>query len=117
MYFPVSLTTNIPLKVFVYVSVRVFTGIRLHVRGKAHAEWKITRAGERRTVRQDEHYIDERQLLWGKGSNLSPQCLITIDKGPPLRPMHSIFRTEGHSACDILNNKCEIGYQSDKYRI
>ena len=42
-------------------------GIRLHIRGKAHAEWKITRAGERRTVRQDEHYIDERQLLWGKG--------------------------------------------------
>ncbi|KAK7101238.1 arrestin domain-containing protein 3-like [Littorina saxatilis] len=44
-----------------------FTGIRLHIRGKAHAEWKITRAGERRTIRQDEHYIDDRQTLWGKG--------------------------------------------------
>ncbi|KAK7101239.1 hypothetical protein V1264_024052 [Littorina saxatilis] len=43
-----------------------FTGIRLHIRGKAHAEWKITRAGERRTIRQDEHYIDDRQTLWGK---------------------------------------------------
>ncbi|XP_041356658.1 uncharacterized protein LOC121373908 isoform X2 [Gigantopelta aegis] len=42
------------------------TGIRLHVRGKAHAEWKITRAGERRTVKQEETYIDERKTIWGK---------------------------------------------------
>ncbi|XP_076462587.1 arrestin domain-containing protein 3-like [Babylonia areolata] len=43
-----------------------FNGIRLHLRGKAHAEWKISRAGERRTVKQDEHYVDDRQQLWGK---------------------------------------------------
>ncbi|KAL8610568.1 hypothetical protein ACOMHN_006287 [Nucella lapillus] len=43
-----------------------FNGIRLHLRGKAHAEWKISRAGERRTVKQDEHYLDDRQQIWGK---------------------------------------------------
>ncbi|XP_046356978.1 uncharacterized protein LOC124135614 [Haliotis rufescens] len=44
-------------------------GIRLHIRGKAHAEWRITRAGERRHVKQDEHYIDERKSIWGKDKN------------------------------------------------
>ncbi|KAJ8305449.1 hypothetical protein KUTeg_015994 [Tegillarca granosa] len=38
-------------------------GIRLVLRGKAHVEWKITRAGERRTVRDDEYYIDEKKIL------------------------------------------------------
>lgn len=37
------------------------------LRGKAHVEWRITKAGERRTVRDDEYYIDEKKVIWGKG--------------------------------------------------
>ncbi|KAH3695755.1 arrestin domain-containing protein 3-like [Dreissena polymorpha] len=41
-------------------------GIRMTLRGKAHTEWKISKAGETRTVKDDEYYIDERKILWGK---------------------------------------------------
>ncbi|XP_033737483.1 arrestin domain-containing protein 3-like [Pecten maximus] len=41
-------------------------GIRLVLRGKAHVEWKINKAGERRNVRDDEYYIDEKRIVWGK---------------------------------------------------
>ena len=42
-------------------------GIRLTLRGKAHTEWKISKAGETRTVKDDEYYIDEKKILWGRG--------------------------------------------------
>lgn len=41
-------------------------GIRLLLRGKSHVEWKVTKAGERRTVKDDEYYIDEKKVVWGK---------------------------------------------------
>ncbi|XP_064606638.1 LOW QUALITY PROTEIN: arrestin domain-containing protein 3-like [Liolophura sinensis] len=44
-------------------------GIRIFLRGKAHTEWKITRAGERRTVKEDEYYIDDKKVVWGKDKN------------------------------------------------
>ncbi|KAK3592075.1 hypothetical protein CHS0354_019330, partial [Potamilus streckersoni] len=43
--------------------------IRLSLRGKAHTEWKINKAGERRTVKDDEYYIDEKKVIWGKDKN------------------------------------------------
>lgn len=39
----------------------------MFLRGKGHVEWKITRSGERRTVKEDQYYIDEKQVVWGKG--------------------------------------------------
>ncbi|KAL3867827.1 hypothetical protein ACJMK2_040673 [Sinanodonta woodiana] len=44
-------------------------GIRLALRGKAHTEWKINKAGERRTVKDDEYFIDEKKVVWGKDKN------------------------------------------------
>ncbi|ELT96773.1 hypothetical protein CAPTEDRAFT_177316 [Capitella teleta] len=41
-------------------------GVRVFLRGKAHAEWKITRGGERRAVKEDVYFIDEKALVWGK---------------------------------------------------
>ena len=42
-------------------------GIRVFLRGKGHVEWKVTRGGERRTVKEDQYFIDEKQVVWGKG--------------------------------------------------
>jgi hypothetical protein len=43
-----------------------------------HVEWRVTKAGERRTVRDDEYYIDEKKVIWGKGMYYS-MSLMTID--------------------------------------
>jgi hypothetical protein len=46
----------------------LYPGVRVFLRGKAHTEWKITRGGERRTVKEDVYFIDEKALVWGKGT-------------------------------------------------
>ncbi|KAL4236706.1 hypothetical protein ACF0H5_005090 [Mactra antiquata] len=50
-------------------------GIRLTLRGKAHTEWKINKAGETRTLKDDEYYIDDKRVLWGKDKN--EECEVT----------------------------------------
>ncbi len=40
------------------------------VRGKAHTEWKVMVSGERRTVKDDQYFIDDRSTIWGKGKVL-----------------------------------------------
>lgn len=37
------------------------------LRGKAHAEWKIMKSGERRTVKDDQYLLDDKAVIWGKG--------------------------------------------------
>lgn len=44
-----------------------FIGIIILLRGKAHAELKITKSGERRTLKDDHYILDEKILVWGKG--------------------------------------------------
>jgi len=39
----------------------------VYLRGKSHVEWRITRGGERRTVKEDQYFIDEKALVWGRG--------------------------------------------------
>jgi len=34
-------------------------------------EWRITRGGERRTVKEDQYFIDEKAVVWGRG-NVNP---------------------------------------------
>ncbi|OXA40481.1 Arrestin domain-containing protein 2 [Folsomia candida] len=41
--------------------------IQVVVRGKAHTEWKVMVSGERRTVKDDQYFIDDRSTIWGKG--------------------------------------------------
>ncbi|KAL1117249.1 hypothetical protein AAG570_004575, partial [Ranatra chinensis] len=43
-----------------------FSAIRVVLRGKAHAEWKVVVSGDRRTVRDDQYFIDDRAVIWGK---------------------------------------------------
>lgn len=40
--------------------------IRALLRGKAHVEWKVMMSGDRRTVKDDQYFIDERQIVWGE---------------------------------------------------
>ena len=37
------------------------------MRGKGHAEWKVVVSGDRRTVKDDQYFIDDRATIWGKG--------------------------------------------------
>ena len=46
------------------------------LRGRAHAEWKVVMGGERQTVKDDQIFIDNRALIWGKGN---PFCLHLIN--------------------------------------
>lgn len=41
--------------------------IRVVLRGRAQAEWKIIVSGDRRTVKDEQTFIDERTIVWGKG--------------------------------------------------
>uniref|UniRef100_A0A914VSW8 Arrestin C-terminal-like domain-containing protein n=1 Tax=Plectus sambesii TaxID=2011161 RepID=A0A914VSW8_9BILA len=41
-------------------------GIRVVLRGKAHAQMKITKSGERRTVKDDQYLLDDKAVIWGK---------------------------------------------------
>jgi len=43
-------------------------GVQVYLRGKAHVEWRITRGGERRTVKEDQYFIDEKAVVWGRGT-------------------------------------------------
>ncbi|XP_047737325.1 arrestin domain-containing protein 3 [Hyalella azteca] len=43
--------------------------IRVILRGKAHAEWKVMVSGDRRTVKDDQYFIDDRSVIWGKGDS------------------------------------------------
>ncbi|XP_013786475.2 arrestin domain-containing protein 4-like [Limulus polyphemus] len=40
--------------------------IRVLLRGKAHAEWKVVVSGDRRTVKDDQVFLDSRSVIWGK---------------------------------------------------
>ena len=42
-------------------------GIRVVLRGKAHVQWTIMRGGEARIAQQDQYFIDEKRIIWGKG--------------------------------------------------
>ncbi|XP_060532663.1 arrestin domain-containing protein 3-like isoform X2 [Cylas formicarius] len=42
--------------------------IRAILRGKAHAEWKVLLSGDRRTVKDDQYFVDQRQVIWGENN-------------------------------------------------
>jgi hypothetical protein len=47
--------------------MNLFAAIRVVLRGKAHTEWKVIVSGDRRTVKDDQYFIDDRAIIWGKG--------------------------------------------------
>lgn len=59
-----------------FFDVVYLTGIRVVLRGKAHAEWKIMKSGERRTVKDDQYLLDDKTVIWGKGELYNTKCAI-----------------------------------------
>lgn len=51
---------NVQKLIFEIVAIRVV------LRGKAHAEWKVMLSGDRRTVKGDQYFLDQRQTIWGE---------------------------------------------------
>jgi hypothetical protein len=57
------------------------TGIRALLRGKAHAQLKVTKSGERRTVKDDQYLLDEKLIIWGNGWAWTlPTMCVFVDK-------------------------------------
>ena len=52
--------------------------MRVVLRGKAHAEWKVVVSGDRRTVKDDQYFIDDRAIIWGKGKHLSLSLFLKL---------------------------------------
>lgn len=46
--------------------------IRMSLRGQAHAEWKVLVSGDRRNVKDDQYFVDERLVIWGHDSSEGP---------------------------------------------
>jgi hypothetical protein len=57
-------------------------GVQVYLRGKAHVEWRITRGGERRTVKEDQYFIDEKSTVWGKGQSSQFHANLTLTFKP-----------------------------------
>ena len=57
------------ITIFQYLYKHLFknTAIRVIMRGKAEAEWKVIVSGDRRTVKDEQTFIDDRNIIWGKG--------------------------------------------------
>lgn len=58
----IKLTCTVGLYLLPFVIV---SGIQVFLRGRAHVEWRVTRGGERRTVKEDQYFVDETVSVWG----------------------------------------------------
>lgn len=50
------------------MNVDYLIAMRLSLRGQAHADWKILVSGDRRNVRDDQYFVDDRIVAWGHGN-------------------------------------------------
>ncbi|XP_042908083.1 arrestin domain-containing protein 2 [Parasteatoda tepidariorum] len=81
--------------------------IRVLLRGKAHAEWKVVVSGDRRTVKDDHAFIDDRAVIWGKEK---------LEGNMPILPRgrHSFpFRfqlPESALPCSFESRSCTVRY-------
>lgn len=54
------------LKISLFTLFR-FVAIKVLLRGKAHNEWKMMIQNEKRTVKDEELFIDDRSVIFGNG--------------------------------------------------
>ncbi|XP_046752700.1 arrestin domain-containing protein 3-like [Diprion similis] len=54
--------------------------IRVSLRGQAHAEWKVLVSGDRRSVKDDQYFVDERLVIWGQDSSEGPVPILPRGK-------------------------------------
>ncbi|KAJ8956100.1 hypothetical protein NQ318_016553 [Aromia moschata] len=81
--------------------------IRVILRGKAHAEWKVLLSGDRRTVKDDQFFVDERQIIWGE-KNLETTIPI-LPRGAHKFPF-SFCLPESSLPCSFESRQCYIRY-------
>ncbi|KAH9423468.1 hypothetical protein DERP_003747 [Dermatophagoides pteronyssinus] len=78
--------------------------IRVILRGKAQAEWKVIVSGDRRTVKDDQIFIEDRCSIWGKDG----------ETGVLTRGQHSFpFKfqlPESCLPCSFESKPCQIRY-------
>lgn len=48
----------------------VSAAVHLLVRGKAHCEWKVFVSGQRRMIKDDQYFIDERTVIWAASQKI-----------------------------------------------
>ncbi|XP_017774477.1 PREDICTED: arrestin domain-containing protein 3-like [Nicrophorus vespilloides] len=81
--------------------------IRVILRGKAHVEWKVMLSGDRRTVKDDQYFIDDRLVIWGEKN---------VDTTIPILPrgLHKFpFKftlPESNLPCSFESKPCCIRY-------
>ncbi|KAJ8967143.1 hypothetical protein NQ317_001595 [Molorchus minor] len=77
------------------------------LRGKAHAEWKVLLSGDRRTVKDDQCFVDERQIIWGE-KNLETTIPI-LPRGAHKFPFRFCL-PESILPCSFESKQCYIRY-------
>ncbi|KXJ73470.1 hypothetical protein RP20_CCG015794 [Aedes albopictus] len=84
--------------------------IRLLLRGKAHVEWKVFVSGDKRTVKDDQLYIDERAVIWGERAGEGLDVTVPV----LIRGQHQFpFRfniPETNLPCSFESRACYIRY-------
>lgn len=77
------------------------------LRGKAHAEWKVVLSGDRRTVKDDQYFVDERQVIWGE-KNLESTVPI-LPRGHHTFPFRFTL-PESALPCSFESRPCTVRY-------
>lgn len=85
----------------------VLSVIRALLRGKAHVEWKVMMSGERRTVKDDQYFVDERQIVWGE-KNVNSTIPI-LPRGVHRFPFRFSL-PESSLPCSFESRPCYIRY-------
>uniref|UniRef100_A0A8W7PJC5 Arrestin-like N-terminal domain-containing protein n=1 Tax=Anopheles coluzzii TaxID=1518534 RepID=A0A8W7PJC5_ANOCL len=80
------------------------------LRGKAHVEWKVFVSGDKRTVKDDQVYIDERAVIWGERAGEGLDVTVPV----LVRGQHQFpFRfniPETNLPCSFESRACYIRY-------
>lgn len=59
------------------------SGVRVMLRGKGHAEWKVVVSGDRRTLKDDQYIVDDRAVIYGHGMPIYNVRCILFTIPPP----------------------------------
>ncbi|CAP23657.2 Protein CBR-ARRD-6 [Caenorhabditis briggsae] len=84
-------------------------GIRVLLRGKVHATLKVVKSGERRTLKDDQYVLDEKQLLWGKDKNDESDSVPILARGVH-QFSFNFDLPQSSLPCSLESRHCTIRY-------
>uniref|UniRef100_A0A915AR92 Arrestin C-terminal-like domain-containing protein n=2 Tax=Parascaris univalens TaxID=6257 RepID=A0A915AR92_PARUN len=87
----------------------LLSSIRVLLRGKAHAQLKITKSGERRTVKDDQYILDEKLLAWGKDKCEECESIPILPRGMHQFPFQFAL-PQSSLPCSLESKLCTIRY-------